>query len=993
MKVRENPYVTQLAIARPNPYQPISSPNSKEGRDMLNRRNPTVSSNANRGNKSSSSISSAEAMQKRRNLQAAIAAIEANSTQNPAKSYSNMSRGYALEEDVELFDNPRHGKAKRKTAVKSTAKKKTASAKKTRSNPVTGLRTNAKRRKKPGGTFVTTTRGMTGPRLGKTLIGEKKAALPTVTGDVSKLDISKITDIAKQVRLLKREYAVSQSPATKKRLERAVRTLDQMSALIDKDLSRLQKASEILNENPKKGATMAKKTRRKSAARRKTSSSIFSKLMTKVQAKKKAGSTKRKARKNPGITALGAATVGIENPRKRRKSSSKMSRAVMSALTDFSPTHLVITRNGKTHKLKAQKTSAEFKAAKSKGLSGRFASLKGKKNAHNCLSVRSVKSLSGSTASLSEIQKALNAWAGAYEGGKLSARHNPRKKATVKRSTAAKRKTGMKVVRRRKARKNPVGITALGAATVGIENPRKRRSSSKKRKTAANTYTTKRSRKTSVRKRRVSRKATAVASQVKRRKSRAKAAVHHNPRKRRSSTKRKTSAKKRRKSHGVRKSSRRARRNPVDSLVPMGYALMHNNPMHGMHGMRGLMRHNGAEISTGAKVGYGVLGASLFLTGSNIIGGLVQDHIVSKEAKADKASNTPMIAEVATHLAVGGLAYGVYRSAPQDESIKSFAIGSAIGVVGSLISRTVAKDMIANSFLGGFFRATGGQGEFAKTVKEEKKDEAKKDEAKSGYGRYVETRKKAKSGYGEYVPEHTTVGEYVPEHTTVGKFLSESPLETLSGMGRYVEVPVSQSSPVPADQSQGYSVATSGLSSYFPTPSQPTSLEGTNMRHLHGLTLRNTEDMGTQVLSAQNAPQDMSRIGGHGFDLSQLSQELRDVDSLSFEELRAEGIPEVNVGTVAVIRATPYYARQIVESNLGYMMTDSKIVPGSYLVGLFIGPDSMLYNTGIGARDLSIPHGVRNSRPAGIFTHTVFSSVLPTADGEPIWAGGDDGDL
>jgi hypothetical protein len=188
-------------------------------------------------------------------------------------------------------------------------------------------------------------------------------------------------------------------------------------------------------------------------------------------------------------------------------------------------------------------------------------------------------------------------------------------------------------------------------------------------------------------------------------------------------------------------------------------------------------------------------------------------------------------------------------------------------------------------------------------------------------------------------------------------------------MGRYIETTTS-----PAQVADPYSV----------------QLQGSHMRHLHGL--RDT-DMGTQVLASQNAPQSLTRVGGRGFDLEQLSQELRDVDSLSFEELRAEGVPEVDVETVAVIRATPYYARQIVEANMGYMMSESSIVKGSYLVGLFVGPNSMMYNTGIGARDLSIPHGVRNSRPAGIFTHTIFSSILPQADGQPIWSGGDDGDL
>ncbi len=1000
MKVRENPYVTQLAIARPNPYQPISSPNIKEGRDML-RKNAAIELNSNSG-RSSSSISSADAMQKRRNLQAAIAAIESNVKSNPRPS--SFGNDYVLEEDVELFTNPRKRKAKKsvsakkaspKKAVKRTAKKNPVAV---RSNPprrakkaTEGIRIQARdvdvKKKDTSGKDIDTTVRRGRSRALASGRGQKKSMLlPTkIEGDRKHqiLDTSKVTDIAKQVRILKREYAVSKSPVTKKKLDRALKTLDQMSTLVEKDLNRLEKASAILKENPKKGGTMAKKAKR-STSRRKTSSSIFSKLMTKVKAKKKATSSKRKARKNPGIKALGSAIVGIENPRKRKTKSSprKMSRAVMSALSDFSPTHVVVTRNGKSHKIKAQVTSAEYKAAKAKGLTGRFASLKGKKNAHDCLSVRSVKSLSGSTASLAEIQKALNAWAGAHAGHKLHAKANPKKRA-IKRSatTITRRKRTVKgATKRRKARRNP--IQALGASIVGIDNPRKRK---RKSKASANTFTTKRSRKTA--KRRKSRKAAVAVVHTRRRKSRKPAAsktIRHNGRKavRRTSRKRVASKKKSTaKKHRKTSTRRRTRRNPVESLslMPMGYALMHNNPAAGMHGIHHRMRHN-PEISTGAKLGYGVLGASLFLTGSNMIGGLVQDKLISKEVKADTKSNTPMIAEVLTHAALGGVAYGVYRAAPQDESIKSFAVGSALGVIGSLLARTVVKDTIANSFLGGFFRATGGQGEFLEKAKVADDAAQAAQPATSGYGRYIET---PVSGY---VPDHATVGAYiskpvvgsyitkpvhgyVPDHPTVGKFIAENPLETLSGFGRYIETETAQPQ-----------VASSAL-------------EGMNMRHLHGLGVLRDTDMGTQVLSSKNAPQDLTRAGGRGFDLAQLSQELRDVDSLSFEELRAEGVPEVNLETVAVIRATPYYARQIVESNLGYMMSESVVVPGSYLVGLFVGPDSMMYNTGIGARNLSIPHGVRSARPAGIFTHTVFSSILPTADGQPIWAGGDDGDF
>jgi hypothetical protein len=151
--------------------------------------------------------------------------------------------------------------------------------------------------------------------------------------------------------------------------------------------------------------------------------------------------------------------------------------------------------------------------------------------------------------------------------------------------------------------------------------------------------------------------------------------------------------------------------------------------------------------------------------------------------------------------------------------------------------------------------------------------------------------------------------------------------------------------------------------------------------------------MNDAVLSAQTAPHDKSRVGGAGFEISTLAKELRDVEALSADEMRAEGVPYVDVENVAVIRATPYYARQIAESNLGYIIKASDAVQNAYIVGLFVGPNSMFYNTGIGVRDLSIPHGVRSARPAGIFTHTVFSSVMPTADGQPIWSGGDDGDF
>jgi hypothetical protein len=189
----------------------------------------------------------------------------------------------------------------------------------------------------------------------------------------------------------------------------------------------------------------------------------------------------------------------------------------------------------------------------------------------------------------------------------------------------------------------------------------------------------------------------------------------------------------------------------------------------------------------------------------------------------------------------------------------------------------------------------------------------------------------------------------------------------------------------------GY-IPTNGYDTYNIYGNEDIMRSSLNGYHTTGAIVPMAEDTQGFVLSSQNikAP---SRVGAEGLDIHKLAQELKDVESLDVNARKAEGLPDIENVDVAIIRATPYYARQIADSNLGYILKQSSVVQGSYVVGLYVGPDSLLFNTGMGARDLNIPHGARTARPAGIFTNTIFSSVLPAVDGNVVWAGGEEGDF
>jgi hypothetical protein len=138
---------------------------------------------------------------------------------------------------------------------------------------------------------------------------------------------------------------------------------------------------------------------------------------------------KKSSRKNPL-----RADVVRANPRKssRRKSSSKSSRtrakrlkrgmkkSAIQVLSKYGAYVYRVTMNGKVVELKANKNSSVYKQAKKGGLKAvKLSKLKGKKNTPTSLNLRTVYKTVDGRPSKKDFQRAINAWAGALDGGKI----------------------------------------------------------------------------------------------------------------------------------------------------------------------------------------------------------------------------------------------------------------------------------------------------------------------------------------------------------------------------------------------------------------------------------------------------------------------------------------------------------------------------------------------------------------------------------------------
>ncbi len=873
-------------------------------------------------------------------------------------------------------ENPR----RKKRATRKSSVRKTTTVRKTRRNPEVTIR--------PVG-------GLTNPRRRKKATRKASARKTTAVRKTRRNPEVTIRPVGGLTNPRRRKKATRKASSRKTTAVRKTRRNPEVTIRPVGGLTNPRRRKKATRKASSRKTIAHRKTRRNAApavvkdsftfsanARKRKSSRKAStrKATTRRSATRRSATRRSATRRNP-IPATTRDSFSIKlNPKKRssvakkRTSSLKrmggLSRSVVEALRHFGPDFVTIHRGGRNTTIKAQTSSAEYKQGKAKGLYGRFAHLSGKKNTPYSLNIRSLHSMVGGTPSVADIQKAVNVWAGAHAGGHLGkkAAANPatrrKKRSTVaakkRRTTTRKSAKGRKSVKGRKksTRRNPMPATTRDSFTLKLNPKKRRKTSSKKRKASV-----KSTRKTS------------------------------------SSKKRKSSAKK--KHH--------ARRNPVQALRmnPMGYALMHHNPLMPTMGSYGVLtarelHSNPAETSMGMKV---AIGAGSFLAGmvaSNTLVGIAHGNDT-----VDTASTGYMLKEYGIPVALTAALAGAYHATAEENRSDALKVGvaSAIaGIAGSVIARNVVSvENIFANIPGLSWLLNAGS---------EKNSRFK---AVSGYfpqNGYVPT--------GRFIPEPpaATLEGYMSDayqglegYSDMGRY-GLTPTSGVSDMGRYGLTPTSGVSDMGRyglTPTSGFSFDDDGLDGYIPTGSYGDFADDSehdfdfnededdmrsrlNGYHTTGALVPMAEDTEGFVLSSQNvkAP---TRIGAEGLDIQTLAQELKEVEALDVNARKAEGLPDIENVDVAIIRATPYYARVIADSNLGYILKASSVVKGSYIVGLYVGPDSLLFNTGMGAKDLNIPHGARTARPAGIFTNTVFSSVLPAVDGNVVWAGGDEGDF
>ena len=180
--------------------------------------------------------------------------------------------------------------------------------------------------------------------------------------------------------------------------------------------------------------------RLKSAALKKKFVAHFKKVHAKIARKAKSAA---QANARASMSAWGTVSKGNTrknpcacrtNPRKksssRRKSSTKrargqrlkrsMRKSAKQALSVAGIYTYKIEMKGKVHTIKVSKNSKEYKAAKKGGLSKvKMTKLRGKKNTPTSLNLRSVYKVVDGRPTKKDFQRAINAWAGAVDGGKV----------------------------------------------------------------------------------------------------------------------------------------------------------------------------------------------------------------------------------------------------------------------------------------------------------------------------------------------------------------------------------------------------------------------------------------------------------------------------------------------------------------------------------------------------------------------------------------------
>jgi len=612
--------------------------------------------------------------------------------------------------------------------------------------------------------------------------------------------------------------------------------------------------------------------RRRRKSRKASSATAARRKSARPAAAKK--TTRRKARRNaaPAISAIGnISALGRVSGSKRKSRKTGLPREVLRAIRSYSPHDLYVVRGGKTHHIEAKKSSSEYRDGKSHGLSGRFKSLYSKKNDHRVLHVNSVRLAFNTNrpATIDEIQKALNAWAGAFDGHHLN-------KHAAKTSRRA----------------NPPSIRAVG----NLPAVRAIGTSHRHNPSAFGMFTG----------------AMGAVPQV-----------------------------------------------SMGQKIALGSASFVASlaVTNALSGLGRKMFEVGENASTGKKVGVDV--------GAHVVSAALPVLYLYKSSNtlkdADGERHTAMaygwLAGVAGTAVARLAAPATFAKIPliggllrvtnvNEDADKLFATGNATGKLSGVGAASMQKRLPDGRKITFLQQSVGSVGAINSLTRRRPVRRR---------GKSMSTGSYFKTGVGRYVPDTYDVVDY-DDYVAPKAALSEFILDrSLDGFG------ATRRKKISARKATGMYVPSDRDETVIPGAGQPFSAGTANPL------LRQPE---------------LVTGGGFGYDPNRggnLIDEIKGIDTLDENELREEGFDNAPPEATSFIRALPDYARQIAQQNLGLIVGPSKIIEGATIVQLFTDVVQAVNRTQIGGQ-ADMPKGASFPRRAGVFSNSIFSSVLPSVD-------------
>ena len=127
--------------------------------------------------------------------------------------------------------------------------------------------------------------------------------------------------------------------------------------------------------------------------------------------------------------------------------------------------------------------------------------------------------------------------------------------------------------------------------------------------------------------------------------------------------------------------------------------------------------------------------------------------------------------------------------------------------------------------------------------------------------------------------------------------------------------------------------------------------------------------------------------GMYDINFRELQEDLNLQAPLGQDDLNAEGLVEVyaNGHQMRIIRCTPDVARQVAEANMGSIVGESRVVPGSILVlaNTFDTPQNPALTDRLRLnRAPEVPKGASYPHAGGVFSRVAFSSLFPSVDNQ-----------